>query len=586
MVSLFGIPYMEYIAGTIAVAVFIFIFWYFAGNRSLSYGSSEEKRRLKGLGTIALFGTYMTGRMIYRALRGGIKGSIWLGKQAIKGGIVATKYVKDGKLKKLLRDSSVYISKLVKGEERNIEEELHQASAAAASFQLGKVVESLVNSEIREDQFMSATESRMQYFDGQLSSLTQMNDIDEEAKKFLQQAGSQLTASLVSLAEHEGLELNIRRKSFGEVYRLLKVVKFAENSARKIDSRAVRNQRTLSNYNQKELVDLQRYLEDQRKKSRESVRAAREAYRKASSSDRETKVALYQQVAMAQQAAAKTEQNVNKLQGILKQLIQANFRMLGALKKIRKDLKVVLQAISEAMSKEKSMQFSEKNLDKKGSSLEVAAKKANSDMRKIRDEEPEVIIINLTQDSSSILNGIAEIASDVKSIDEKEFVPLVERLLEAMDKAFQVEEFSRVANRYYSKLLKANEDFYRLVVEADLSTEVKASFSQELQIEEMEEKIASKEESVAEVTKSLFIRTRNLLQNSKGAIMQHVEYLSNFLMKHGRLKSYTLNILSALMQTITSHKVRVNAEFSARAQQYQENLSRVSNAARVAKFAA
>lgn len=565
------------IFGVIGVLVFIFILiWMGIRNSQLSYGTAGEARAVRVL-KYPWYALRWTGRKLWGTLKWGVRNSIQLSKFAYRVG------KKGGKLGK---DFGQYASRLIEGEKANISMELHETATGAASVELGTIIGKLANAELNEHAAMQSLEFRLRFLDNHLAGLLNIGEMDEATRKFVVGLGQQITSALIELANHENLELHQRKKSFGEVYRLLKIIKTAENLAWRIEKRAIANQKALSKYNKRELVDLKKYIDDTIKKENQKIRSAREAYRNTANADQVTKATLYNQIRLAQQTAESVRQNAARLQQILEQLQQINWRMLNILRKIINDIKLALGLIAQALAKEKELLNAEKSIERNSAGIKGASKKAESNFKTIQKEMPEEIIIGLTRDAGSILNEVSEISKFIRDIDTKDLLPLMESLYNATSQAYRVEEASRVANSFYSRLMEANDRFYQLVAEADFSQEVKATFIQEIKIEEMERQIAAQEENVAQVSKNLFIRAGNFIKNSMGRLQQHIEYLSNNIILTEQTKNYTLDILNKIMENLHAYKTKVNNEFAQKAAEYQQRLQGVRFRESVAKLAA
>ena len=199
---------------------------------------------------------------------------------------------------------------------------------------------------------------------------------------------------------------------------------------------------------------------------------------------------------------------------------------------------------------------------------------------------PEEIIIDLTQDAGSIFEDLVGITESIVQMDEKEFLPFIDKLRESMNEAFRIEESIRMANHFYERLILANARFYELVRGADFSEEVKAAIVQEDEIQKLEERIASKEVALAQVSKSLFIRTRNIIEESMQKLVQHIDYLKNNIILTRDAENYTLNTLSTIMEKLAKHKVSANEEFARKAEEYQQRLSQARFQEGLAKMAA
>jgi len=120
---------------------------------------------------------------------------------------------------------------------------------------------------------------------------------------------------------------------------------------------------------------------------------------------------------------------------------------------------------------------------------------------------------------------------------------MMQSLSNAIILAYKVEESSRIANNFYTKLIAANEKFTELVVETDFQKDVRDTFTADLQIEKIEENIAQREESAGQATKSLFIKTGNVIQNAIGSLQQHMQYLKNNIMNSTDRKPQSLKVI-------------------------------------------
>jgi len=268
LLSTFSSPGILTIVGSVFGILFlVFLIWLAFRNSGITTGRYEERRRIKGLGSIILGAGGFTGRGLYSILKGGVKGSIKLGKMF--------KAVGNSKFAK---DTSNYFKRLIKGEERNIEGQLHQTATAAASLDLANVIGKLANSELNEHAAIEKTEKRIDQLGTELQSLSSLERIDEASIRFVSEIGKQITSSLVQLAHDENLELNTRKRAFDEVYRILKVIKSAETLAKRIEKRNISNEKQLINYIEKEISDLFKILKETLKKENQKIKDARAAY--------------------------------------------------------------------------------------------------------------------------------------------------------------------------------------------------------------------------------------------------------------------------------------------------------------------
>lgn len=557
------------------IIVFVILFWILVRRASTDYIPMSEKRALRGLGSTPLDVEGHTGRSVLRTFRRGLSGSAMLAGLALKAG-------KRGG--KLVRDSSRYVQKLIKGEEENIAIAAHEASSAAASLDLSSVIRKFADSELREHDAMQEIGEFIRAWDDRLGSITDAKQIDEEGRVLAVEAGSQITSSLVLLARHKSFEISLRKKTFNDVGNNLRVISVAESHAKKIESMAIRNQRSLGRYTQKRSLDIETDIKKKVSEAEKKLREAEAAY--ASTDDRETQIALYKQIALEQQNIAQVKSNAQKLLEMSQLLRMINWRALKAFTKIRKDIKNALSLVQDAMSKESALIAQERSIGQNSSSIREASKSAEENLKMLSKESPETIIIGLTRDCGLIMAALAEISKQMSEVDKNQLMPLLESLSNAMQVAYRVEEASRVANAFYVKLIKANEDFLMLVANADFSGEIKENFVHELEIEKMEEKIANAEQSVSSASKSLFIKANHILQSSMTAVVQHIEYLNNNVQLMTQTKSYTLGVLKSIMEKLLEHKFRVNSDISEEIKKSRQGLQEAEMASTVIKTAA
>ena len=246
-----SLPIWGIISGSLGLLLIIFLIWYGISNKNLSSGTHSEKRSFKDLGFTTLGIGSLTGWGLYKLLRWGGRGSIKLGKLALKAGKNTVP---------LVRDAAKYVQKLTKGEELDIEEVIHQTSAVASSNELATIIGKLGNSELNEDASKAWLDLKIQRLDSQLSKLSNIENIDDQARNFVIEICHQVTSALIELANSEKLEVDVRKRAFKEVYRIVKVIKTAETLAKRIESKAISNQGSLSKFNHKEIIDLEKYL--------------------------------------------------------------------------------------------------------------------------------------------------------------------------------------------------------------------------------------------------------------------------------------------------------------------------------------
>jgi hypothetical protein len=249
-----------------------------------------------------------------------------------------------------------------------------------------------------------------------------------------------------------------------------------------------------------------------------------------------------------------------------------NKMMLGTINKIRRDISDALQGIKNALNAWKQLERAEKEVNELGKRIRNAAMTARANIKTIGDEPVDDVIIRLAGNSAIIFNNMAEVSKRVLDIDNKMMLPVFEALRQAMTKAYRAEEASRIANRYFAQLTKAQEQFTELAKGANLSRDVDIAFAQEIKIEEMEQKIAAQEQSVQQTAKSIFIRALNVLNNSETAIVQHIDYLANNAELTNQTKAYVLNALQRIMTGMHEIKKQLNAEFQKQATEYQAKL--------------
>ena len=331
----------------VIILIFILIIRFASRRRVLRYGSRSERRAFRGLGSIMLGIGLLTGIRLFRGLRSMAKGSVRLGRFAVKAG------KKGGKLAK---DVGIYTSKLIRGEEKNIEAQLHESAGAAASIELATVIGKLADAELNEHKSKRSIETRIKFLDSQLAeyaSFQNMESIDEEARQFLVGVGNQITGALIELAHHENYEVNIRKTSFNHAYELLETVGQAEEYARNVIGQARRNQIDLGKRNVRVIKDLEKYLKDRLREENQKITKATEAFNKSAGATSGLRTALYNEMKLIEQTSAKIKDNVNKLIDILGQLKSINFRMLRLLSRLRDEMNTVLGLL--AMAKEKDV---------------------------------------------------------------------------------------------------------------------------------------------------------------------------------------------------------------------------------------
>lgn len=547
--------------GILAFVVFL-IFW---GFRTSGYwsGTWRQGRAVRRLG--------WRGRLLWRGLKAGVKGSRNLAKLSWKVG-------KHGS--RLVRDAAKTVSYYMKEEQEVAAETLHQTSAAAASLEIADIIMKLAKAEINEHEKKRILEQRIREFVASLVALSDSRQVDENTKRFAIKLGEQITEALIELTNSDAFTVDIRRKSFDAINSLLKVVNTAETLARRIEARAKRDERRLIKFNDREIKDLKKELRRRAEQAQKTIEIAREALITSELQG----TAAAERLAAADKRAI--EENVSTLIQVLGQLHAMNKRMLGTINKIKRDIADALEGIKDAIDAWKQLEKAEKEVNELGRRIKNAAMTARANIKTINDEPVDDVIIRLAGNSAIIFNNMAEVSKRVLEIDNKMMLPVLDSLRQAMVKAYRAEEASRIANRYFAQLTKAQEQFTELAKGANLSREVDVVFAQEIKIEEMEQKIAAQEQSVQQTAKSIFIRALNVLNNSETIIVQHIDYLANNAELTKQTKAYVLNALQRIMQGMHEIKKQLNAEFQKQAAEYQAKLAAAQSQQTLERLAA
>jgi len=553
--------------GSIA-GIFILIIW--AASRSgLLSGTGGEGHAVRGM-DYALTGLGWTGAQLWRALRASPRAAARLGRFSLKvyrGG------------DRLARDAAKTLNYYM-GESTDIfAETLHQTSAAAATDEAAQIIGKLTNAEIDLDgKKREALEQRIRNLIASLVAVTETKQVDDATRKFVIDLGEQITTALIELTNSETFEIQIRKKSFSSVYELLKVVKIAETLARRVENKAKRDERKLLRFNDKEIKDLKDKLTEKAERSSKMIDTAN----KALGASEATRAAER----LAEIDKKMIEENVVRLIQVLEQLHAMNKRMLGTINIIRRDISEALDGIKDVLQEWKALEDAESEVDKFAIRIKNAAQTARANLNSMKDGSVDEIIIKLTADSAIIFENMAQISRRISTIDNKQLLPLLVYVQRAMNLGYRAEEASRIANRYFAQLVKAQEQFSELVKTVDLSREAQTAFAQEIEIEEMEEKIASKQESVEQAAKSLFIRARNILERSRVVVVQHIDYLENNAAFTIETKNYVLNKLQTIMQGMHDIKVQLNADFKKRVEEYRQRLAQAQSQQTLERLAA
>ena len=559
-------------ATVIGIVILIFISYFLVSRGGSRFGSWRTRWPLRHLGYGPVDVEGHTSRGILRSLTTAIKESINAGRLARKAG------KQSGKMGK---DAGNSTSALIAGEESVLEVTLHQASVAAGSQELVAVIQKPVNAGLKDDEAKRRIEEKLRSFEAEMADISNVSEIDERARNFIAARGMQMTSSFIELANNEDLELNIRKNSFAEAYDLLEVEKEAEQFAQTTANRAIKKQAKLKKFTEVDARDLETFLKGEEEKAQEKIKILMEAYRKAA--DANEKNTIMGQINLSLAVANQIKQNIKILLQILEQLKGANIRMLQALENAYSDIRNALELINMAIAKVEELRAAEKNIDRQASALKSATRNAEADFKAIQNKNPEDIILTLTTDTANIMNSLINISKSVLEVDTNDLMGFMKTLLSAMQWAYKAEETERLANNFYEKLLRANEEFFRLVSEADLSKEVKDTFTQEYQLEAMEEKIALREEGVEQAVKPIFISAITTIKNSIGMISQHIDYLNNNINFMEEIKNYTFDVLTSVMSTLTARKMEFGGKFADEARRYQEKLNGVRESANIAK---
>ena len=560
-----------------AAGSILILFWivYFFGNRSIRRGPRAVRRELKELGWSPMDVEGHSGRGLLKQLTSDIA-------QSLKARILAK--IAGKQAGKIGQDFANSTSAVITGEAQNAEEALEQAGTAAAALNLERLIMRPINTDLKEDVEKREIEIQISQLTSRLADISSPDEINEQAAGLISATGMQMISAYIKLAYDENLELNMRRKSFAEAYNKTKVIDLAEKIARRVENNLFKNQQKISKFMGKELKDLEKYLKDMLKEEGRKIKALREAYGKAT--DNETRAALYNQIADAQKSPTRTAQNAMTLLQALEQLKATNVRMMQNIERVYHDIKSARSRIKDAEARIRFLESAEKSVDSESGNMKAAAKTAEFNFREMQKSSPEFIIITLSGDTAAILSSMIKISETIVAIDEKQLIEFMNSLKAAIESAYQAEESTRIANRYYASLLQANEAFYKLVLDMDLSQELKDEVLQEIQIDKMEEQIASREEKIEQATKTLFIKSINQIDNSIGAIENHVLYLKELIKLTERTRRYTLEVLSWLMHIISERKSEMGTKFAAQAMQYQAQLDKVTQNAGLARRAA
>lgn len=568
--SFLSSDYTKWIGGAIGFMAFLFLIFYLGGS-GLRRGTHSERRRWRHLGYSPFDIEGHTGRGTLRELTAAIRETIAARRLAKKEAREAGKIGKD---------IGTSTGALIQGEERNLEETLHLGSLAATSKELSDIILKLVNATLKDDEAKRAIEAKLSELDARLASIP-IEELDEKVKDFIRAIGMQLTSALIELAYSEELRINVREKSFEEAYRALKDAKKADQMARRALNRAVRSQTTFKKYTERVIKDVEEYLAQKRASAKKGLTLASNAYSQAA--DESSRSNLRQQLEMTRAIDEQTDKNVKYLSQGLEQLRAGVIRMLQNLENAISDATIALHLIREATEKERELRDAEMEINKRARNLRSAARVAQDVFKAMEHKEPEEIIISLTTNASSIFNELIGISQTILEINERDLVEFMRSLEGAMQMAYKAEESCRLSGKYYEELLHATVEFHRLIVKADLSKDVKDAVSNEIRIEEIEERIARKEEGAEQAVKTLFISTINNIRNSKGAVLQHMEYLKNNITFMNQIRDYTVNVLTSVMQKITLRKMEAGGIITEQAHRFQEELTRTIASANIAR---
>lgn len=539
-------------------------------SRRTWYGTSKEKRAIKRLG-YSLLG--YSGRALWWSLKKGVKGSAKLAKLSLKAG------KKGGKLAQhAAKTVSYYMT-----EERDAQSvTLHETSAAAATFEMAEIIRKLANSEIKDHEMKRALEQKIREFIASLVALTEAGHVDENTRKFVVQLGEQITSALIELTDSETIEIDIRKRSFSFLDEMLEVLNTAEKLAKRVESKAKSTERKLVRGTNKEISDLMTELTRNEKDEKRALdfhqkRMERWKEQYGSTTDYEREVAENHRV---------KHENIKYLIQMLEQLNDANKRMIGTINKIRNDIMFTLISIQSAIKTQRKLKEAENEIDEFAKRIKNAAQTARYNLKSIGDGNVDEIIIKVAEDASIILESITQLSQMVWKVDTLTLSPLLDGLLDGIVKAYRAEEASRIANTYFSKIIKAQEEFGELVRKADLSKEVDATFVQEIDIERMEEQITSKQESIDQNAKTIFIRAINILERARSLIRQHIEFLTNIIRFTKETKNYVTGSLQKIMQGMHEIKIQLNEKFKEQANRFQTRLAEAQSQQNLERLAA
>ncbi len=546
-----------------------------ARNRNLTYGGWGERRAIRNLGYTAL--GFATARWMYRGLRRGIKGTVRIGRYAkvmAKQGIGAA------------NASAKATYALVKEEQFNVSEEMHQAAVAASSYEFAHLIKNFSKYEFHDHEAMKGLEYQINAFVGDLQNFSSLSEVDVQAKKYIKDSvGKGITTELLKLGENEKFEVNHRRKTFNEAAKLLKVAEEAENRARIIEQRAKAQEKKLEKLGKREFQALEKQLE---KKGEEIKKAQKSS---PGSLEPQSAAALAQARSLWLDISMRIKRNIETLRSAHAQLLDLDKRMIGTINMIRQDVMTATIELQKVKDMMKSVQKSEKEIDAEDKRLKRGTESAELHFNSLEYETPEEILINVAGDSAVILDLISGISIKIINVDEQKLIPLIDILDNALRTAYKAEEAARIGFEYYMRILAAHREFDELVKQAvegaSLNGEINIqSLMDQEELQEMSEKIAKIEMDVAQAEKSLFIKAIKTLEEARLIIHGHIGFLRNLVDYTIGTKSFLLKALTKAMEGMHMVKVGISQKFEKTAQIYQKRLEEAHRTQTIERLAA
>lgn len=568
--SVFSSVNFGYVGMGLVVIALIVMIW--IASRSSNTPPWREMWPLRNMGNFGAGGHLVSGRQMAKRLRAGAKMSFALAGQA---GIAVSKT----KLGKLVGNT---VKDLFREEGFAISEEARLMNEAAASWNAAKLVEKLTNGEIKDHEYRIALDARIKQYIIELYSMAEnvgVNGLSEQTKKFVLEIGEQLTTALVQLANSEKFEVQIRRQAFDATRKWLDICETSSKRAATVEARARRWEKRLTRLFRRQIRALAKALKQKLKDSERRASELEATLRKGAG----TRFSMRQAIAKYEM----TKSNVTMLTGFLEQLGQQSSRMVRTFNRVITDLGQAQQLFSAAHKLSNQMEKLEREVDDEGEKLKKYASTIQLRFPTMHDRPVDDIVLQLTADCAAVFESIIKMLNKISSIDGNILLSEVGTVQNAVEVSFKAEEATRIAEAYFQRMIESYGSLQKLVKSSDLAEQISAeSLQYEINLDEMEEKIARGEETLAEDVKGFFIKTRNTLQDSKTAIERHIEILATLIELTTGTKKFILDSLERIITNLNQVKIAMNQEFQQAAAAFQEKFAQARSAQTLERIAA